>query len=215
MSRKHIPTIKVCILGETGVGKTCLSNKLVKDDEYNHNYLEQPTIGASFMCKNYKHNDKTYKINIWDTAGQERYRSLASMYYRDVVVAIIVYDVTDYDSWNELEYWVGEVVKNSPKSSILLVGNKFDLKEDIKIDTSDIDEFIKKYDNVKHIFFSAKVGYSSSKILDIVAEDFQDKVNRGVLFDIPLYSPKNTTIKLDDKERYWCTTSLNSIFNCC
>ena len=141
------------------------------------------------MCKNYKYNDKTYKINIWDTAGQERYRSLASMYYRDVVVAIIVYDVTDYDSWNELEYWVGEVVKNSPKSSILLVGNKFDLKEDIKIDTSDIDEFIKKYDNVKHIFFSAKVGYSSSKILDIVAEDFQDKVNRGVLFDIPLFIP--------------------------
>lgn len=215
MSRNHIPTIKVCILGETGVGKTCLSTKLVKDDEYNHNYLQEPTIGASFMCKNYKYNNKTYKINIWDTAGQERYRSLASMYYRDVVVAIIVYDVTDYDSWNELEYWVGEVVKNSPKSSILLVGNKFDLKEDIKIELSDIDEFIIKYDNVKHIFFSAKVGYSNSKILDLVAEDFQDKVNRGVLFDIPLYSPKNTIIKLDDKGRYWCSTSLNNMFSCC
>ena len=122
------------------------------------------------------------------------------MYYRDVVVAIIVYDVTDYDSWNELEYWVGEVVKNSPKSSILLVGNKFDLKEDIKIELSDIDEFIIKYDNVKHIF-SAKVGYSNSKILDLVAEDFEDKVNRGVLFDILIFT-KKYYYKIDDKGRY-------------
>ena len=56
MSRKHIPTIKVCILGETGVGKTCLSNKLVKDDEYNHNYLEQPTKITWLEC------NKTFQL---------------------------------------------------------------------------------------------------------------------------------------------------------
>ena len=214
MSHKELPTIKVCILGETGVGKTCISSKLTKGEDYVHNYLEEPTIGASFMCKRYDYKDKYYRINIWDTAGQERYRSLASMYYRGVVVALLVYDVTNYDSWNELDYWIGELRKNTPNSTIIVIGNKFDLKEDIKVDGSDIDEFINKYDDIKHIFYSAKVGYKSNKILDLIVDDFEDKVEKGVLLEIPLHSPKNTGISLD-KERYWCSNMFNQYFNCC
>ena len=214
MSHKELPTIKVCVLGETGVGKTCISSKLTKGDNYVHNYLEEPTIGASFMCKRYDYKDKYYRINIWDTAGQERYRSLASMYYRGVVVALLVYDVTNYDSWNELDYWIGELRKNTPNSTIIVIGNKFDLKEDIKVDGSDIDEFINKYDDIKHIFYSAKVGYKSNKILDLIVDDFEDKVEKGVLLEIPLHSPKNTGISLD-KERYWCSNMFNHYFNCC
>ena len=212
MNAKELPTIKVCILGETGVGKTCISSKLTKGEDYVHNYLEEPTIGASFMCKRYDYKDKYYRINIWDTAGQERYRSLASMYYRGVVVALLVYDVTNYDSWNELDYWIGELRKNTPNSTIIVIGNKFDLKEDIKVDGSDIDEFINKYDDIKHIFYSAKVGYKSNKILDLIVDDFEDKIEKGVLLEIPLHSPKNASISLD-KERYWCYNILN--WNCC
>lgn len=214
MSHKELPTIKVCILGETGVGKTCISSKLTKGDDYVHNYLEEPTIGASFMCKRYDCKGKYYRINIWDTAGQERYRSLASMYYRGVVVALLVYDVTNYDSWNELDYWIGELRKNTPNSTIIVIGNKFDLKEDIKVDGNDIDEFINKYDDIKHIFYSAKVGYKSNKILDLIVDDFEDKIERGVLLEIPLHSPKNTSINLD-KERYWCSNIFNNYLNCC
>lgn len=215
MSKSYIPTLKVCILGNTDVGKTCLSNKLIKNDKYVHNYLEEPTIGASFMCKTYKLNNKAYKINIWDTAGQERYRSLASMYYRDVVVAVIVYDITNYESWLDKDYWINKLRKNTPDSSILVVGNKYDLAERIKIDMSEIDEFTSLNPDIKHIFFSAKDKNSnSSKILDIIVDEYKDKIEKGILFNIPLYETKKNSVALD-KERYWCSYTFNNIFGCC
>tara|TARA_B100001093_G_scaffold73954_1_gene64641 strand:- start:1253 stop:1900 length:648 start_codon:yes stop_codon:yes gene_type:complete len=215
MSKSYIPTLKVCILGNTDVGKTCLSNKLIKNDKYVHNYLEEPTIGASFMCKTYKLNNKAYKINIWDTAGQERYRSLASMYYRDVVVAVIVYDITNYESWLDKDYWINKLRKNTPDSSILVVGNKYDLAERIKIDMSEIDEFTSLNPDIKHIFFSTKDKNSnSSKILDIIVDEYKDKIEKGILFNIPLYETKKNSVALD-KERYWCSYTFNNIFGCC
>ena len=215
MSKSYIPTLKVCILGNTDVGKTCLSNKMIKNEKYVHNYLEEPTIGASFMCKTYKLNNKAYKINIWDTAGQERYRSLASMYYRDVVVAVIVYDITNYESWLDKDYWINELRKNTPNSSILLVGNKYDLVENMKVYISDIEDFTESNPDIKHVFFSTKDKTSNSnKILDIIVEEYKDKVEKGMLFDVPLYEPKKTSVALD-KERYWCSYTFNNIFNCC
>ena len=215
MNTKTLPTLKVCILGNTDVGKTCLSNKLIKNDKYVHNYLEEPTIGASFMCKTYKLNNKAYKINIWDTAGQERYRSLASMYYRDVVVAVIVYDITNYESWLDKDYWINKLRKNTPDSSILVVGNKYDLAERIKIDMSEIDEFTSLNPDIKHIFFSTKDKNSnSSKILDIIVDEYKDKIEKGILFNIPLYETKKNSVALD-KERYWCSYTFNNIFGCC
>ncbi len=212
MSRKDLPTIKVCILGETGVGKTCLSNKLTKGNRYVHNYLEEPTIGASFMCRTYEHNNNNlYKINIWDTAGQERYRSLAPMYYRDTVVALVVYDITNYESWSELEYWVDELRKNTTNTTILLIGNKYDLVDNIKIHLNEIEDFTRLNNDVKHIFFSAKKDDNCNKILDLIIDDYEDKIKRGIMFNIPLYSPKNTKVNLD-KERYWCSNSLDK---CC
>ena len=78
----------------------------------------------------------------------------------------------------------------------------------------DIDEFINKYDDIKHIFYSAKVGYKSNKILDLIVDDFEDKIEKGILLEIPLHSPKNASISLD-KERYWCSNILNINWNCC
>ena len=214
MSRKDLPTIKVCILGETGVGKTCISNKLIKDKRYVHNYLEEPTIGAAFMCRTYENNNNLYKINIWDTAGQERYRSLASMYYRDTVVALLVYDITNYESWSELDYWINELRQNSTNTTIILIGNKYDLVDKMKTDLNELDEFTKLNEDIKHIFFSAKKDDNCNKILDLIVNDYEDKIERGILFNIPLHSPKNTRVDLD-KERYWCSNAFNNIFNCC
>ena len=214
MSRKDLPTIKVCILGETGVGKTCISNKLIKDKRYVHNYLEEPTIGAAFMCRTYENNNNLNKINIWDTAGQERYRSLASMYYRDTVVALLVYDITNYESWSELDYWINELRQNSTNTTIILIGNKYDLVDKMKTDLNELDEFTKLNEDIKHIFFSAKKDDNCNKILDLIVNDYEDKIERGILFNIPLHSPKNTRVDLD-KERYWCSNAFNNIFNCC
>eukprot|EP00117_Sycon_ciliatum_P016546 scpid50791/ scgid3516/ Ras-related protein Rab-22A; Rab-14 len=84
--------VKLCLLGDTGVGKTCLVLRFVTNT-FNEN--SECTVGASFMTKSMVVDNKTIKFHIWDTAGQERYRGLAPMYYRGAAAAILVYDITN------------------------------------------------------------------------------------------------------------------------
>ena len=85
----------------------------------------------------------------------------------------------------------------------------------MKVYISDIEDFTESNPDIKHIFFSAKDKSSNSnKILDIIVEEYKDKVEKGILFDVPLYEPKKTSVALD-KERYWCSYTFNNIFNCC
>jgi Ras-related protein Rab-22 len=83
--------IKLCLLGDAGVGKSSLVLRFVSDT---FNLYSESTIGASFMSKTLIVEEKTFKYQIWDTAGQEKYRGLAPMYYRGAAAAVVVYDVT-------------------------------------------------------------------------------------------------------------------------
>ena len=119
--------VKVVLLGASGAGKSSIVLRFVADSFTTE---VQPTI-ASFMAKVYQFNDKVIKFNLWDTAGQERYQSLAKMYYRDARAAIIVYDITSQDSFEELKKWYKELADFGPKDIILIIaGNKEDKVED-------------------------------------------------------------------------------------
>ena len=83
---------KLVLLGDSAVGKSCISNRFVNDNFYD---FQEPTIGAAFSTKEFVFNEKKIKYEIWDTAGQERYRSLAPMYYRGARAAVIVFDITN------------------------------------------------------------------------------------------------------------------------
>jgi small GTP-binding protein len=105
---------KVVLLGETGVGKTCLSHCFVQS----HSSLEsEATIGASFAIKDVVVQGQSLKLHIWDTAGQERYRSLAKMYYHNAQAAVLVYDITKARTFEALQGWYEEL-KNSASSDI-------------------------------------------------------------------------------------------------
>ncbi|KAI7809593.1 putative ras-related protein Rab-31 [Triplophysa rosa] len=86
-----IRELKVCLLGDTGVGKSSIVCRFVQD-HFDHNI--SPTIGASFLTKTVPCGNELHKFLIWDTAGQERFHSLAPMYYRGSAAAVIVYDIT-------------------------------------------------------------------------------------------------------------------------
>ena len=92
--------IKLCMLGETRVGKTSLVVRFAKDKFNPHS---EPTIGASFMTKNIVHQGMEYKFNIWDTAGQERFKGITNLYYRGASVVIIVYDITCAQSFDKID----------------------------------------------------------------------------------------------------------------
>jgi small GTP-binding protein len=117
--------VKVVLLGDSGVGKSSIVLRFVAD---NFKSDAEATIGASYMGKILPFNEKMIKFNIWDTAGQERYHSLAKMYYRDAMAAIMVYDITKRDSFDGLKRWHKELSDFGPKDiAILIAGNKEDL----------------------------------------------------------------------------------------
>ena len=116
---------KLVLLGDTAVGKSCLVVRFVRDEFFE---FQEPTIGAAFLTQTVALDDATVKFEIWDTAGQERYRSLAPMYYRGAAAAIVVYDVTNKDSFAGAKSWVKELQRRGdPNVVIALAGNKADL----------------------------------------------------------------------------------------
>jgi Ras-related protein Rab-5C len=116
---------KLVLLGESAVGKSSLVLRFVKGQF--HEYQES-TIGAAFLTQTVCLDDTTVKFEIWDTAGQERYHSLAPMYYRGAQAAIVVYDITNTDTFSRAKSWVKELQRQaSPNIVIALAGNKADL----------------------------------------------------------------------------------------
>ncbi|XP_033333520.1 RAS oncogene family member Rab5 isoform X1 [Megalopta genalis] len=116
---------KLVLLGESAVGKSSLVLRFVKGQF--HEYQES-TIGAAFLTQTVCLDDTTVKFEIWDTAGQERYHSLAPMYYRGAQAAIVVYDITNQDTFVRAQTWVKELQRQaSPSIVIALAGNKADL----------------------------------------------------------------------------------------
>ena len=120
--------IKIIVVGDSGVGKTNLINRFASD-KFDTN--SKATIGVEFVYKTLKINKEVIKVEVWDTAGQERYRAITSSYYKGAKGAIIVYDITNEDSFNNVESWMNEVTKKGKTDmQFLLVGNKKDLVND-------------------------------------------------------------------------------------
>ncbi|KAJ8364566.1 hypothetical protein SKAU_G00133970 [Synaphobranchus kaupii] len=123
---------KLVLLGESAVGKSSLVLRFVKGQF--HEYQES-TIGAAFLTQTVCLDDTTVKFEIWDTAGQERYHSLAPMYYRGAQAAIVVYDITNTDTFARAKNWVKELQRQaSPNIVIALAGNKADLANKRAVD---------------------------------------------------------------------------------
>ena len=107
---------KVVIIGESGVGKTCIISRFINDT---FNPGQVPTLSASFVEKNIEfkeYDGKILKFLIWDTAGQERFRSIGKIFYNDAKAIIMVYDITNEKSFEEIKnYWYNQILEHSPK----------------------------------------------------------------------------------------------------
>lgn len=124
-TQNKVQPFKLVLLGESAVGKSSLVLRFVKGQF--HEYQES-TIGAAFLTQTVCFDDTTIKFEIWDTAGQERYHSLAPMYYRGSQAAVVVYDITNAESFTRAKNWVKELHRQASANIVIaLTGNKVDL----------------------------------------------------------------------------------------
>jgi len=124
MAEKFVPA-KLVMLGDTTVGKTSTVMRFVRNEWTEH---RPPTIGASFLTQTVTLHDCVVKFELWDTAGQEKYRSLAPLYYRAAQAALVIYDITNRESFQNAQNWITEITQVEGSDVVIaLAGNKIDL----------------------------------------------------------------------------------------
>ncbi|PIA42113.1 hypothetical protein AQUCO_02100163v1 [Aquilegia coerulea] len=126
---------KVVLTGDSGVGKSNLLSRFTRNE---FSLDSRSTIGVEFGTRSLKVEGKTIKAQIWDTAGQERYRAITSAYYRGAVGALLVYDVTQHSTFENVKRWLKEIrEQGDPNMVLMLIGNKSDLRHLVTISTED------------------------------------------------------------------------------
>merc|ERR1711871_1164860 len=139
MNAEYDYLFKLLLIGDSGVGKSCLLLRFA-DDTYTDSYIS--TIGVDFKIRTIELDGKTIKLQIWDTAGQERFRTITSSYYRGAHGIIVVYDVTEMDSFTNVKQWLHEIERYASEGvNKLLVGNKADLVTKKQVETQTAKEF--------------------------------------------------------------------------
>ena len=208
-SQKKPPSCKVVLVGDSGVGKTCIISRYISG-AFNQN--SPSTNGASYASKLITFEDlkKTISLDIWDTAGQEKYKSLTKFFYKDAAVAILVYDVTNRNSFESMKnFWYGQIQDFGSKNIILgVAGNKCDMYEKEEVNENEGKAFAESIGAFFEIT-SAKNNTGINELFDTASNKFvypngtsneqKDQKELG-----------NDSVKLDEKEhkvqkkRSWC-----------
>lgn len=195
MSSRKKNILKVIILGDSGVGKTSLMHRYV-NDKYSQQY--KATIGADFLTKEVTVDDKVATMQVWDTAGQERFQSLGVAFYRGADCCVLVYDVTNAKSFDNVKTWRDEFLVHanvlSPETfPFVILGNKVDVEESKKtVSVKSAQELAKSLGNVPLFQTSAKNAINVDTAFEEIArsalqqnqadadafeEDFNDAIN--------------------------------------
>ena len=143
---EDVRNCKVVLLGESGVGKTSIISRFI-NDTFEEGLVT--TTGASYAGKDMVFKDyqnQVIRFEIWDTAGQEKYRALAQIFYKDAAIAILVYDITSEESFEEIQkYWYTQLKESASKDIVIgLAANKCDLIDDEKVSEERAREFAKE-----------------------------------------------------------------------
>jgi len=132
-------TFKLLVVGDSGVGKTCLTLKFIKNT-----FAEEQgvTVGIDMLPKLWDWGTHKFNLQIWDTAGEERFRTVVNSYYRGAHGVLLLYDVTNRSSFENIKTWLTEIRRNAAEGvKIILVGTKIDLAGERKVSDDQIQEF--------------------------------------------------------------------------
>jgi small GTP-binding protein len=172
--------IKYIIIGDTGVGKSCL---LLQFTDRRFQQAHDLTIGVEFGARFVDVEGKKIKLQIWDTAGQESFRSITRSYYRGAAGALLVYDITRRETFDHLLIWLEDARQHSnSNTTIMLIGNKSDLESKRAVSYAEGEAFAQQHG----LFFmetSAKTADNVEESFVDTAKDIYEKIKQGV-FDV-------------------------------
>ncbi len=168
--------LKTVIVGNTGVGKSCLIQKYTRDQFIS---FHETTIGVDFAIKHLRiplfNRLYNIKLQLWDTAGQEKFRAITQSYYRNCSAAVVVFDLTNLDSFKAVDYWIKNIKEGCGyDTNIIIIGNKADMKDHVVTEEEIRQKAI--YHDVKYFITSAKQLDTTSIPFNIVAQDVLMKV---------------------------------------
>ena len=191
---KKIP-IKCIVVGSTGVGKTAITERLVSGK---FNKRTQPTPGFDYKNKDEIINGKNVQLNIYDTAGQEKYAQVVQNYYRGSQCALVVFDLTNKSSFNDVQKWIKSVKTLSPDATIILVGNKSDLINERIVSTEAGEQYARNF-AITYIETSALTGTNVVEAFTRCAQEYIEK-------ELPQSSQTNEQVPIQEetKEKGCC-----------
>lgn len=170
MPLKQVFTYKLVLLGESSVGKSSVIYRFVRNKFTDD---QQATLGAAFIAHSIELHNCVVKLEIWDTAGAEKFHSLTPMYYRGAPAAMVVYDITSYESFDKAKIWISELKENGASSCMVaLIGNKLDLVRDYENRREVPEEEAKSFADQNGYFFaevSAKESIGVSDAFKLIA----------------------------------------------
>ena len=165
---------KIVIIGDSGVGKSNILSRYVRDE---FSIDTKATVGVEFGSKIISINNQQIKIQIWDTAGQEKYKSVSTIYYKGAKGALLVYDISRKETFNNLNRWINEIKNNSDENiNILLIGNKCDLEEGRQISQEEAFEKAKEI-NAGFLEVSALQAVNIEKAFKYLIQQIHNKNN--------------------------------------
>ncbi|KAJ3426588.1 ras-related protein rab-2a [Anaeramoeba flamelloides] len=169
---------KFVLIGDSAVGKSCL---LLQFTDQRFQATHDLTIGVEFGSRVIEVDGVSIKLKIWDTAGQETFRSITRSYYRGAASAILVYDVTRRDTFNQLENWIEDARQNaSENTQIIIVGNKIDLENKREVSEEEGRKFAEE-NGLWFLEASAKTGHNVNQIFQNMTRIIYQKIQNGEL----------------------------------
>ena len=164
--------IKVILIGDSGVGKTNVMSKFLKNQFMENS---KATVGVEFGSKLFIHENHKIKAQIWDTAGQEKYKAITGAYYKGSKGALVIYDITRKETFGNIEKWVNDLkTAGDPKITIIIIGNKSDLADKRQITKEEGEEKAKSF-GCAFLETSAFNGENIDKAFDIMVKEIYEK----------------------------------------
>ena len=200
--------IKVILIGDSGVGKTNIMSKFLKNQFMENS---KATVGVEFGSKLFIHENHKIKAQIWDTAGQEKYKAITGAYYKGSKGALVIYDITRKETFANIEKWVNDLkTAGDPKITIIIIGNKSDLADKRQITKEEGEEKAKSF-GCAFLETSAFNGENIDKAFDIMVKEIYEKFSSDTGGDEQIESDtKVEDIKLERDK-----TDINKKKKCC